>query len=108
MWEALSGLFLDTELQPGEDACIARVLARSGYADAELDAILRYEVGPVLTPNLLSVAGEWAGFDVDWLAERIALRPRPAWWRPRFLGAYLVREDWARVRAALAAARAGA
>jgi hypothetical protein len=30
-----------------------------------------YEVFPVLHPNLISVAGEWAGFDKEWLFESI-------------------------------------
>ena len=68
---ALSDLFLDTELQPEDHQRIARVLAASGYSEAELEQILRSEVGPVLLPNLLSIAGNWAGFDLGWLEAEI-------------------------------------
>ena len=71
VWSAWSDLFLDTELQAAEHCGIARQLRESGYTDAQLLRILKDEVAPVCGPNLLSVAGEWAGFDEDRLATRI-------------------------------------
>ncbi len=55
---------------------MARVLSASGYSEPELEQILRWEVGPVLLPNLFSVAGEWAGFDLQWLETEILRRER--------------------------------
>ncbi len=103
VWEALSRLFLDTELQPDDHRGIARVLAASGYADEELDAILRREVGPVVGANLLSVAGEWAGFDPDWLESEI-LKRQTSWRRilPAYAGYRTVRDDWEAVKRLMA------
>jgi len=70
VWEALAALWLDTELTDGELDHIAGVLAASPYSLPEMRAIHDYEVAPVLWVNLVTVVGEWAGFDNDWLAER--------------------------------------
>ena len=88
VWLALSDLFLDTDVNLFREAN-ARTLAASPYSMDELDRILREEVYPVCSFNLTLVAGEWAGFDADWLERRI-LRggppPRSCW---RRLGRYL-------------------
>jgi hypothetical protein len=74
VWKALSELFLDTELQENDHRRIARVLSVSPYSEKKLDEILRFEVTPVLKWNLLSIAGEWAGFDEAWLREQLVPR----------------------------------
>ncbi len=82
VWLALSDLFLDTDVNLFRESN-ARLLADSPYSLDELDAILREEVYPACSANLSLVAGEWAGFDADWLEQRI-LRGGPAprrWWR---------------------------
>ena len=92
VWLALSDLFLDTDVSLFQEAN-ARLLAASPYSLEELDTILREEVYPACSFNPWSVAGEWAGewagFDPDWLEGRICrgdAPPRP-WWRrwPRYL-----------------------
>jgi hypothetical protein len=84
VWEALSELFLDTELSPAVRAGIVRTLAQSPYSLPELRAILREEVHPVCVANLLSVAGVWSRFDPDWLQRTILAREhawiRWPWW----------------------------
>ena len=55
---------------------IAEVMKSSGYSQDELRDIYLFEVAPVVFPNLLSVAGEWAGFDEEWLFTEIAKRAR--------------------------------
>lgn len=82
---------------------MARVLSASGYSEPELEQILRWEVGPVLKPNLFSVAGEWASFELHWLETEILRRERRRWirWRPRFLIPKVVRLNWACVRVLL-------
>ena len=82
VWLALSDLFLDTDVQLFRDMN-TRLLADSTYSLDELDTILREEVYPACSFNLSLVAGEWGGFDSDWLEQRI-LRGGPpprTWWR---------------------------
>lgn len=69
-WEALSSLFLDTDVSLDRD-WRARTLARSPYSMAEIEEILTEEISPVCSWNLLSIAGEWAGFDPEWLRDSI-------------------------------------
>lgn len=65
VWTALSELFLDTELQEHDLSRIAAVLARSAYTPGELEDILKNEVSPAFSANLLSVAGEWQPWSED-------------------------------------------
>lgn len=71
VWLALSELWLDTELSTEDLKRIARVLADSGLTIDELRQVYLVEVAPVVSPNLLTVAGEWAGFDEAWLCSQI-------------------------------------
>jgi hypothetical protein len=109
VWYALSALYLDTDvvaLYPQ----IAEVLAKSPYSLDALYETLMYDVHPVLYANLTIVAGEWAGFDRDWLLERIAeVRMQPRW-RRRFshLFAREIRDDWRKVAGMVVDLRASA
>lgn len=79
----MSDLFLDTDVRLFY-VNVARVCAESPYSQEELERIFREEVAPVLEPNLRSVAGEWAGFDPEWLVEMISSRqPSPCWMKSR-------------------------
>jgi len=81
VWVALSDLYLDTDvgLLHGH---IADTLAASPYPIDALHEMLMYDVHPALYMNLMSVAGEWAGFDRAWLVARIdAVRRQPRWRR---------------------------
>lgn len=69
LWAALSELYLDTDLRKEDYKRIAAVVINSGYNLAEVRNLLFNEVHPVLRRNLLSVAGEWAGFDDNWLIQ---------------------------------------
>ena len=84
LWSALSELWLDTELSFEDLERIARVMADSGLTIKQLREVYLVEVAPVVSPNLLTVAGEWAGFDDEWLYSQIQrnLRDRPR--RTRF------------------------
>ena len=57
VWEALSQLFLDTELDEADLEHIAAILAASPYTDGELSAIYHHEVTPVCRFNLGLIAG---------------------------------------------------
>ncbi len=70
VWEALADFWLDTELVDYEFEHIARVIAASPYSIDEIRDIHDYEVAPAVSVNLASVAGEWAGFNGEWLQAR--------------------------------------
>ncbi len=71
IWIALSELYLDTELQESDFRYIAFKIIESPYSIDEVKTINKYEVFPVLQQNLLSPAGEWAGFQEEWLIKSI-------------------------------------
>jgi hypothetical protein len=76
VWAALSELWLDTELAEDDLQRIAGVMKMSAYSIKELREIYLFEVAPVVFPNLLTVAGEWAGFDEEWLFTEATKRAR--------------------------------
>lgn len=101
VWDALSSFFLDTELDQEQQRSIAKALVDSGYTSAEIQAILWDELYPVLHGNLRSPAGEWAGFDLDWLQREILSgKHQLTWWSrvagdmPLFGVAHMVRKEW--------------
>lgn len=71
VWTALSGLFLDTELDDANYQYIASVLKASGYSVPEIEAILENEVAPAFASNLRVVAGAWAGWSEDEVRDRV-------------------------------------
>lgn len=106
VWEVLSELYLDTELDDRDNERIAAVLVASGYSVGQLEEILYREIHPVLRANLLSVAGEWTGFDLSWIEEQI-LRRRPRRSSVAFIpGKWLVRNAWAAIEAKIRGSRA--
>ena len=78
VWEALSALFLDTDVSTSRD-WRARQLAASHYTIEHLERILIEEVCPVCQSNLHAVAGVWTGFDAEWLEATILSRRRSRW-----------------------------
>lgn len=106
VWIALSELYLDTDVSVFHDA-IAETLAASPYSPAELRDILMDDVHPALHANLMSVAGEWAGFDEAWLIERIEAVGRQPRWRRR-ISHWFVRDidvQWRALEPMILAAR---
>ncbi len=106
VWRALSELFLDLDVAdvlPGVEA----VLRASPYSADDLEQIMLDEVYPVCHWNLRSVAGEWTGFDRDWLVERCADRAALPGWRRALLrglhrrGLNRLVPEWAEVLKAL-------
>lgn len=86
VWEALADFWLDTELVDFQFDHIARLIAESPYSLAEVRDIHDYEVAPAVSANLLSVAGEWVGFDSEWLiaeCRKYAARRLSPWSRAR-------------------------
>lgn len=102
---ALSTLFLDTEIDIGPIISQLRPLQ---FPIPDLERILRYDVFPVVYTNLLNPAGEWAGFEDDWLCAEIEAR--------RGRGGYgivdtlawntvgrMIQPSWTRIKSALGA-----
>ncbi len=71
IWEALSELFVDTELNEASYQYIAKTIKQSDFEPKEIDHILWYEVLPGVGDNLRCITGEWSGFEQGWLKERI-------------------------------------
>lgn len=85
VWCAFADHFLDTETRH-ELPRAALVAVEAGLSLEQAEAVWKLDVLPVVGPNLLSVAGEWACWDRDWLCGRIeearALRAgQPGWLR---------------------------
>ncbi len=70
VWIALSDLFLDTDTSTFHENLV-KVLLVSPYSIEEINKIMLFEIYPVCRWNLLSIAAEWAGFDEDWLVEKM-------------------------------------
>lgn len=106
LWTALSDLFLDTDVLLSVPY-IARTIVETGYSIDEAEEMLRWDVRPAFYGNLLSVAGEWAGWPADFVRERVlAVRGKRA---DRFLigeNRFFPREEWAAVVAAVIALQA--
>jgi len=80
IWLALSDLYLDTELSDNDFKYIAKKIQESPYDIEEVKHINRYELYPLLYPNLLSIFGIWSGFDKEELAASITDRlSRKSW-----------------------------
>jgi hypothetical protein len=76
VWYALSELYLDTELGDRDLRTKAAMLARSPYSVAELRDIELWDVAPVVLRNMMSIAGEWAGFNESWIYAECEKRAR--------------------------------
>jgi hypothetical protein len=116
VWDAIADLFLDTAIDKPFREYVARELARSPFSLDELESIYRDEVAPVVHGNLKIIAGEWAGFGKDWLAERIpaylAKRgPLERWWAGSLVGLWWrtsrTNRDWQKVVRLVVDLRAG-
>jgi hypothetical protein len=70
----LSELFLDTEHTQLELNYLTSSLRPLGIPVPTLEHMLRYDLFTTLSPNLLSIAGEWQGFDEDWLLQQMQAR----------------------------------
>jgi len=81
VWVSMADHFLDTETRqdlPRTALCCVE----AGLSPAEARAIWQHDVSPAVGFNLFQVAGEWAGWDRDWLIARIEQVRRSCWHRP--------------------------
>jgi len=111
VWEALSDMFLDTDTSLLRKWRVAQ-LAQSPYSIEQLEAILIEEVYPVCKYNLSLAAGEWAGFDSEWLRDAILRRLRSRFQLSRILKnlvrfAVFLPSEWQATKQAVVASRGG-
>jgi hypothetical protein len=97
VWEALSELFLDTELMPYTSKYIAKTLIESGYSPTEISEILWSEVFPVVECNLRHPAGVCWGFKLDWLQEAILGTGQRQTAEQQSSTAQFIRQEWSKV-----------
>lgn len=107
-WAALSDLFLDTDTSLTRSWRV-QTLAATPYSIEQLEFILAQEVYPICKSNLLSIAGEWSGFDQAWLESRILKRLRSPFRRFHALNlgrlALLLSAEWQATKSAIRTAR---
>jgi hypothetical protein len=107
VWEAMADLFLDTAyLDIAGPKQVAERVRPAGFSPAELRSIFRDEVGPGFSFNGLEVAGEWAGWDRDFVRDRVTSMLSSRWKRltgqlQYLLVGRLVYCDWLKVEAEL-------
>jgi hypothetical protein len=70
VWQSMADHFLDTETRHDIPWTALRCLD-AGLSVAEARDVWRYEVSRAVGFNGWDVAGEWVGWDRDWLVERI-------------------------------------
>jgi hypothetical protein len=70
VWLAMADHFLDTETRQNIPLTALQCV-EAGFSGERARDAWRHEVSPAVAFNLWSVAGEWAGWDRDWLVERI-------------------------------------
>ena len=100
VWEALSTLFLDTELGDDDRQRAAQAIIASAYSPSDLHEILWEEVYPVVECNLRPVPGEWKGFDLGWFEGQILSGRHRRTLSTRIAGALpfgpasVIRQEW--------------
>jgi hypothetical protein len=107
VWSALADFYLDTDVDSFYPSAAA-VIARSPYSMGEIRYILFEEVHPAVICNLSSLAGEWLGFDEDWLKDRILMLHRSPWrrWTESLRWREIRRDLWQELAPRITAIRA--
>jgi hypothetical protein len=81
VWEAMASHFLDTETRQDLPMTALRCVEAALSVERARE-VWRCEVLPAVGVNAFSVAGEWVGWDRDWLVGRIErIRRGPRWLR---------------------------
>ena len=76
VWDCLQDLFMDTDVTLSYDY-ISKICGESKYNIEELEKILFQEVLPALKFNMFDLpAPEWAGFQTEWVVERVLKKHR--------------------------------
>ena len=93
VWTAMAEHFLDTETRQRLPST-AWVCVEAGLTSEAAHTIWCREIIPVVGSNLLSVAGEWAGWDDAWLISEVRRRQQPRWVWPSPAVRRLTASDW--------------
>lgn len=99
VWEALADQFLDTETRTWVPRT-ARMCLEAGLDPAAAFEVWAYEVTPAVFFNLCLVAGEWAGWDREWLCariERCRVKPSKLGYLVYRVRALIAHESWLRI-----------
>ena len=91
IWQAMAEHFLDTEtrhLIPHT----AWLCHQFMLTCEEIDCIWAYDVTPALYWNLYDIAGQWAGWDAQWLVARIEAK-RIVRWRSTKVGWWIYKRQ---------------
>ncbi|MGV3621933.1 MAG: DUF7079 family protein [Archangium sp.] len=97
LWDAMSDLFLDTEVR-WSVPYVARRCVESGYDAEVLERIFWVEVFPEAIGNLLQVAGEWAGLVLNEKALVRRANENKVPWLSRRATGWMVEKEWLAVR----------
>ena len=81
VWCNMASHFLDSETRH-DLPYTALSCVEAGLSVAQARQVWQFEVSPAVSANLFSVAGEWAGWDRDWLVDRIERLRVSRWNRP--------------------------
>lgn len=91
IWDSMQDLYMDTDTTDSYEG-IAKVCGRSKYSIEELEDILFNEVLPAVRFNLFCLPiPEWAGFNKEWLIQRVLKKHRFGKSRPWILRSYTKR-----------------
>jgi hypothetical protein len=110
VWVSMADHFLDTETRQ-DIPLTALACVQAGMTPAEAADVWRYEVSPAVGFNSWSVAGEWQGWDRDWLVRRIEWcrpfnRPGTLRWLRYRIRVHLGHGDWVAISRCIDALRA--
>jgi hypothetical protein len=100
VWKAMAAHFLDTETRQ-RLPYTAWVCVEAGLNPEAAYAIWCREIIPVVGGNLLSVAGEWAGWDDAWLISEARRRQGRRWVWPSPAVRRMAASDWNTVAACM-------
>ncbi len=98
LWDAMSDLFLDTEVRWSLPR-LAKRCVESGYDAEALERIFWVEVFPEGIGNLTQVAGEWAALSIDEAALIKRANEGSVPWLKRRAFGWMVAKEWLVVRA---------
>lgn len=97
IWDSMQNLYMDTDVTLLY-GYIAKTCGQSKYDLKELERILFNEVLPAIRFNMLDLpAPEWAGFETQWVVERVLKKHRFGKRKPWILRFY-TNKHWKKLK----------
>src|SRR6478609_6253839 len=81
VWVSMADHFLDTETRHDLPLTALRCV-EAGLTPVQAREVWQHDVSPAVGFNLFDIAGEWAGWDEEWLVARIAEARQSRWHGP--------------------------